>query len=132
LSMYYLALGIVVLIFIWRIIAGFRKGMVAEIISVFSLIVAVISLVIVLNIAGSYFGEREGNILQLLFVLFAIGLLYKVASFILSSFKLIAKLPVLSSLDKLLGAALGAVEAVLVIALLVQVLKYFSFSVPMV
>ncbi|MCL2051220.1 MAG: CvpA family protein [Lachnospiraceae bacterium] len=130
--MYYLALGIVVLIFIWRIIAGFRKGMVAEIISVFSLIVAVISLVIVLNIAGSYFGEREGNILQLLFVLFAIGLLYKVASFILSSFKLIAKLPVLSSLDKLLGAALGAVEAVLVIALLVQVLKYFSFSVPMV
>ena len=131
-SMYYLALGIVVLIFIWRIIAGFRKGMVAEIISVFSLIVAVISLVIVLNIAGSYFGEREGNILQLLFVLFAIGLLYKVASFILSSFKLIAKLPVLSSLDKLLGAALGAVEAVLVIALLVQVLKYFSFSVPMV
>ncbi|MCL2717391.1 MAG: CvpA family protein [Lachnospiraceae bacterium] len=128
--MYYFAIVIVLIIFIWRIIAGFRKGMVAEIVSLISLIFAIISLILVLNIAGSYFGDREGNVLQMLLVLVVIGLVYKVISLILTSLKLIAKLPVIKSLDKLLGAALGAVEATLIIILLIQVLKYFSFSVP--
>lgn len=128
--MYYLALALVIVIFIWRIVAGFRKGMVKEIISLISLVIAGISLIIVINIAGSYFGDREGNILQMLFALAIIGLFYKVISLIFFSLKLIAKLPVIKSLDKLLGAALGAVEAVLIIMMLIQLLKYFSFPIP--
>ena len=128
--MYYLALGIVIAIFIWRVVAGFRKGMVGEIISIVSLIAGIISLVIVLNLAGSFFGEREGNVLMPLLALLIIGIIHKVISFILSSLKLIAKLPVISSLDKLLGAVLGAVESVLIILLIIHILKHFSFQVP--
>lgn len=38
--MYYIALIIVALIFIWRIVAGFRKGMVQEIISLIAMVAA--------------------------------------------------------------------------------------------
>ena len=55
--MYYFALIIIVLIFIWRVAIGFRKGMVQEVISLIAMAVAGVCVVLILGAIGN----REGN-----------------------------------------------------------------------
>ncbi|MCL2254103.1 MAG: CvpA family protein [Lachnospiraceae bacterium] len=128
--MYFLAIGIVAAVFIWRIAVGFSRGLVSEIISLVSMAVAAVSLFMILQIISGYFGDSRGNIIFMVIVLAVIGLVYKIANLIFTSLKLIAKLPVISAFNRLLGAALGAVEAVLIIFIVIIVLRYFSFNIP--
>ncbi|MDR2546138.1 MAG: CvpA family protein [Lachnospiraceae bacterium] len=127
---YYVALGLVVVVFIWRVFAGFRKGLIGELISLLSLVVAAFCLMGLFMVVGNYINENITEAIQMLVVLAVIGLVYKLASLLFSSLKLITKLPVIKGLDRLLGAALGAVEAVLILLLIIEVLKYFSLPVP--
>jgi uncharacterized membrane protein required for colicin V production len=128
--MYYVALTIVIIVFIWRIVTGFRKGMVGEIVSLISMIVAAISLIVILMALRSYLDGKPGTVLQMLLIFMAISVVYKIASLIFNSLKAIAKLPIISSFNRILGAALGAVEAIVIILILLQVLRFFAFPLP--
>ena len=50
--MYYIALVVIVLIFIWRIASGFRKGMVQELIALVAIAVAGICIILILGAVG--------------------------------------------------------------------------------
>ena len=63
--MYYFALIIIALIFIWRVAVGFRKGMVQEIISLIAMGVAGICVILILGAIGSYFDQEIGKVIQL-------------------------------------------------------------------
>ncbi len=126
--MYYVAWAIVILVFLWRIIAGFKKGMVGEIISILSMAVAGFCLVLILTAVGGYMDKEMGKVIQMIVVLFVVCVIYKVVSVLFTSLKLISNLPIIKGLNALLGAALGAVEAVIIVVILVQILKYFSVS----
>ena len=52
--MYYIALALIAVIFIWRIAAGFRRGMVREIISLIAMAVAGVCVVLIIGAVGSY------------------------------------------------------------------------------
>ena len=52
--MYYVAIVVIVLIFIWRIMAGFKRGMVQEIVSLIAMAVAGVCMVLILGAVGSY------------------------------------------------------------------------------
>ena len=73
-----------IILLIWRIVEGFNRGMVKEIISCVSLIV--LSIVAILAMTAFFF-----------------------------SAKLVSKLPVIHSADKMLGAVVGVVETALII-----------------
>jgi membrane protein required for colicin V production len=128
--MYYLALAIVIIVFIWRIVAGFKKGMVEEIISIISILIAAAALAVILIGIGNYLDEQLGDVLKMFLILALLIIVYKVVNVIFTSLKLISKLPVIGILNRILGAALGAVEAVVIILILIQVLKHFSISLP--
>ena len=53
-QMYYIALIIIAIIFIWRITAGFRKGMIQEIISLIAMVIAGVCVILILGAAGRY------------------------------------------------------------------------------
>jgi hypothetical protein len=126
----YLALALVAGFLIWRVKVGFRKGMTAEIISLISMFVAVISLIIILLIIRSYFGGQRGNFLLMTLILVVIGFIYKIASLIFTSLKLIAKLPIISGLDHLLGALLGIAETAVVVVALILAFNFFHIEIP--
>jgi uncharacterized membrane protein required for colicin V production len=128
--MKYLALALAAGVALWRLMVGFRKGMVAEVVSLVSVIVAVISLVVTLLIIRSYFQEQQGNLLLMTLVLVVIGFIYKIASLFFTSFKLIAKLPVISSLDHILGAFIGIAEAAVLLIALILALNFFNIEIP--
>lgn len=127
--MYYIALVIIALIFIARIVTGFKRGMVKEIISIISLIIAVVCIALIVSAVGSYMDEKIGKTIQMVLILFAVCIVYRLVNVLFTSLKLISELPVINWLNKLLGAVLGAGEAVLIVGLLVHFIKNWGLSV---
>ncbi len=126
--MYYVALVIIAIIFIWRIVAGFKKGMIGEIISLLSMVIAGFCLALILMAIDGYMEAQITKLIQAVIALFVLCLIYKIVSVLFTSLKLISKLPIINGLNALLGAVLGAAEAVVLVAIIVRVLKYFSIG----
>ena len=126
--MYYFSLVIVALIFIWRIAAGAKKGMVKELISLIAMVAAGFCVILIMGALNSYFDQRIGQVVQFICVLFAVCLVYRLMSVLFTSLKLISGLPVIRWLDKLLGMALGVVEAGLITAFLVRIVKELGLT----
>ncbi len=127
--MYYIALVVIVLIFIWRIASGFRKGMVQELIALVAIAVAGICIILILGAVGSYMNREISKVIQMVVVLLAVCLVYRLVHVLFTSLELISKLPVIKGLDKLLGAGLGFVEAGLIVGILVYLLKNWGLSI---
>lgn len=127
--MYYIALVIILLIFIWRIAAGFRRGMVQELIALIAVTVAGFCIVLILGAIGSYMNKEIAKVIEIAAVLFAVCLVYRLVHVLFTSLELISKLPIIKGLDKLLGAGLGVIEAGVIVGLLVYFLKNWGLSV---
>ncbi|WP_337404682.1 CvpA family protein [Suilimivivens sp.] len=126
--MYYFSLVIVALIFIWRIAAGVKKGMVKELISLIAMVAAGFCVILIMGALNSYFDQKIGQAVQFVCVLFAVCLVYRLMNVLFTSLKLISGLPVIRWLDKLLGMVLGVVEAGLITAFLVRVVKELGLT----
>lgn len=126
--MYYISLLIIALIFIWRIVAGFRKGLVQEIISLIAMAVAGICIFLIMGAIGNYLNQEIGKMIQVIVVLFVVCLVYRLVHTLFVSLELISKLPLIKWADKLLGAVVGCGEAVLIVAILVYLLKNWGLS----
>lgn len=127
--MYYIALVIIALIFIWRITTGFRKGMVQEIISLIAMAVAGVCIFLIMGAVGNYLNHEIGKMVQVIVALFVVCIVYRLVHVLFTSLELISKLPIIKGLDKLLGALIGCVEAVLIVAALVYLLKNWGLSI---
>lgn len=127
--MYYIALIIIAIIFIWRITAGFRKGMIQEIISLIAMVIAGVCVILILGAAGSYLNQEIGKTIQMIAVLAVVCLIYRLVHVLFTSLELISKLPIIKSVDKLLGAVVGLAEAVLIVGFLVYFLKNWGLSI---
>lgn len=127
--MYYISLIIIAIIFIWRVIAGFRKGMVQEIISLIAMAAAGFCVVLIMGAIGSYLDHEIGRVVQMVAVLLVVCIVYRLVHVLFVSLELISKLPIIKGLDKLLGAVVGCAEAVSIVAALVYLLKNWGLSV---
>lgn len=98
-----------------KMIDGYKKGMVREIISLVSLIV--VSAVVVLLAAGitSYTKGKMVNVVIAFVMLAVISIVHHLLGLVFFSAKAIAKLPVVHWLDKLLGIVVGILETVLLL-----------------
>lgn len=127
--MYYIALIIIALIFIWRIVAGFRKGMVQEITSLIAMAAGGGCVILILGAAGSYLNREVGKTIQIIAVLIVVCLIYRLVHILFTSLELISKLPIIKGMDKLLGAVVGVAEAGLIVGILVYFLKNWGLSI---
>lgn len=127
--MYYAALIIIALIFIWRMVTGFKKGMVQELISIIAMAVAGICVALILGAIGSYMDKEIADVVKMVAVLLMICLVYRLVNVIFTSLQLIAKLPIVKSLDKILGLVLGFAEAGIIVIILVRLLKDWGLSI---
>ncbi len=126
--MYFVALIIIVLIFIWRIAAGFKKGMVHEIVSLIAMAVAGFCMLLIFAAVESYFNKEMGQLIQFVLVLLAVCIVYRLINTLFTSLQLISKLPIIKGLDKILGAVVGLAEAGILVGILVYVIKSWGLS----
>ena len=127
--MYYAALIIVVLIFVWRMVAGFKKGMVQELISLIAMVVAGVCVILILGVIGSYLDREIAQVVKMVAVLSVVCLVYRLVNVLFTSLQLIAKLPIVRWIDKVLGIAVGFAEAGLLVMVFIHILKKWGLSI---
>ena len=103
-----LLLVIMAVVLICMVMDGYKKGMVKSLISLISLLITCVVLFLIGNGLSSYFDGKIFNVILTILLLAAIG-------FVFFSAKMIVKLPIVHSLDKLLGIVVGILETVLIV-----------------
>ena len=105
-----LLLVIMAVVLICMVMDGYKKGMVKSLISLISLLITCVVLFLIGNGLSSYF-----NVILTILLLAAIGLVHHLLNIVFFSAKMIVKLPIVHSLDKLLGIVVGILETVLIV-----------------
>lgn len=103
------------LFMICKIVDGYKKGMVKEIISLVSLIVVCAVVALILRGVNSYWDKDYINVVIAVALLVVIGIAHHVLGVIFFSAKVISKLPIVSWMNKLLGMVFGILETVLIL-----------------
>ena len=121
---------VVICLFLWRISYGIKNGLFAEATGLIAVIAAFIAVYYILKIAGSALGLNFGSIAPKIGCLVIAFIIYRVMFSLGNALRGIKEVPVLGTADRILGAVMGAAEA-LVIVLVVQFVTEIKIIVPM-
>lgn len=105
----------VLLLLVYKISDGYKKGMVKEIISMVSLVVMCVVVLLIGSGLAKYFDQEFSGVVISVVLLILLGIAHSLLGVVFFSAKMIAKLPVISSANKLLGIVAGALEVVLIL-----------------
>lgn len=119
---------IILLITVVKIADGYKKGMVKEIISFVTLVLMCV-VVVLLGIGLRSYMEKEivGVVIAAL-LLVVLGIAHHMLKLVFFSAKLISKLPIVSSADKLCGMVVGLLEVILVLWTAYIFIMYFEMG----
>lgn len=106
---------VVLIVLLWKITQGYKRGMVKEIISFVSLIVLCIVAALIVNGMQSYMEKQFVGVVIAVLLLCVVGIVHHLLGVVFFSAKLISKLPVIHWADKMLGAVAGVLETVLIL-----------------
>lgn len=119
-------LAFIVLLAVWRVKKGFKNGMVKEIISILSIIVALACVTLIFWAVSSAVAHTFSTLMVCMAGLIVIGVIYKLCHLILKPLTAILDISLIHGLDKMLGAVMGFGEAVICAYFLYRVLDYFG------
>lgn len=108
-------LVIVIIAALVKVLDGYKKGMVKEIISLVSLTILCAVVALLAGGISNYHDGKLFNVIIVAILLGLIGIVHHLLSVVFFSAKLISKLPVVNFLNKLLGVVFGILEVVLVV-----------------
>lgn len=111
----YIVLGIVILIYIWRIFNGSRGGLIDEVGALADTVIVSAMVVAGIVVIESALGKNLIGFLVAGIILLVILIARKLIRVVFCSLGLIAKLPLLNWLNKFLGSLAGVIEATVVI-----------------
>lgn len=123
-----------ILIVLLRTRKGYRKGLVGELSTMLSLVVAVVCLFLFMLLYTSFQVGTWGTTVTSIVMLIVFGVGYKIGKIMLAPLKGLKAVSFLNFIDKLLGAVLGFAEGILLVYVLQYVLmileKPVLFPVP--
>ena len=120
---------IALVVLVWRIAEGVRRGMVKEIVSFVSLIVLCLVIGLVGTALSKYMEKDIVSMIVAVLLLLVLLIAHKLLGIVFFSAKLVAKLPVIHSVDKLLGAVIGVLETVLILWTIFTLVMTFDLGV---
>lgn len=126
--MNYLLLMIII-VFIWRMVSGYKKGMVKELQAFVTLIVASVSIGLICKIINAYRETDKISMIIAILLLVILGICYKILSLVFFSAKAIVKLPIIHLADKLMGIVMGAAEVLVVLWAFYFVIDTFPLGI---
>ena len=111
----YIVLGIVILIYIWRIFNGSRNGLIDEVGALADIVIVSAMVVAGIVVIESVLGKNLIGFLVAGIILLVILIARKLIRVVFCSLGLIAKLPLLNWLNRFLGTLAGVIEATVVV-----------------
>ena len=119
---------IVLVVLLFKIVDGFKKGMVKEIISLISLLIMCIVVVLIGAGLHSYMEKKVLGIIITVLLLSLVGIAHHLLKVVFFSAKVISKLPIIHTGDKLLGMIVGALEVIIMLWTLYTFIMYFELG----
>jgi len=110
-----ITLIVVILLAVYLMSRGYRKGLTKEISGLVALAVAFFVLALVYMLYSSFQAGEVTNVVYSVIFLILSGAVYGVVKFFLNSAKMLSHLPVVHFLDKVLGIAAGAIKTILIV-----------------
>lgn len=98
-----------------NVCSGYKRGFVKSTISLVSLVILCVVAALLANGIGSYHDGNYFHVALVVILLSVLGLVHHLLSAVFFSAKLVTKLPVVHSVDKLLGIVFGILETVLIL-----------------
>ena len=111
----YIVLGIVILIYIWRIFNGSRNGLIDEVGALADIVIVSAMVVAGIIVIESVLGKNLIGFLVAGIIFLVILIARKLIRVVFCSLGLIAKLPLLNWLNKFLGTLAGVIDATVVV-----------------
>lgn len=124
-----LVLVVVVLVAAFKIKDGYKKGMVKQIISLVTLLVVGIMIALIGCALHTYMQKEVLGLIVAVLLLAVLGVIHYFLGFVFFSVKMISKLPVVSWLNKLLGALFGFLELVVFLQIVYFFIENFGLGV---
>ncbi len=119
---------IAAIVLIWRIAEGLHRGMVKEIISFVSLVVLCLTVALIGTALSKYFEKDIISMIVAIVLLLILCIVHRLLSIVFFSAKLISKLPVVKTVDKLLGAVIGVLETIVLLWTLFSLIITFGMG----
>ena len=107
-----LLLPALLLLAVWRAWRGYKNGFAEEIYRLISLVAALFVLALLLMAVSSFRADDMKNGIISVILLIITGIVLHLFGIIMKSLKAIAKLPIISFLNRLLGMAAGIAEVI--------------------
>lgn len=123
-----LLLIIIGVVLIWRVVEGFKIGMVREIISLISLLVMSVSVVLIAVALGSYMDKDIISMLVAIVLFLILCIVHRLVSVVFFSAKVVSKLPVVHGIDRVLGGVVGACETVIITWVIFSLVMVFGLG----
>jgi membrane protein required for colicin V production len=120
---------IIFILFVWRISRGFSNGILQEVVSALSAVIALACAVLVIYAVHSFISGEKTNAALCVFGLILLGVFFKIFGLITSPILALGEIPFIREFNKLLGAVLGAIEAGVLVYLLYKVLEHMNIYV---
>lgn len=119
---------ILLLLAVWKMICGWKKGLAREIRGLFSLVIALFLIAVGILLYTSWQAGDRKNIILSAVVILIVAVLYRILRFIMKSLEAIAELPIINILNSLLGAAAGIGEVLVALWIVYLILTVFPMG----
>lgn len=106
---------IVIILAVYKVVDGYKKGMVKEIVSLVSMAVLCAVAALIAGGISNYNSGRIFNVIAAAVLLLLVLIVHQLLKVVFFSAKLISKLPVVHFVNKLLGIVFGVFEVVLLL-----------------
>ena len=106
---------VAIIVMVFNVVQGYKHGMVKAVISLVSMVVLCVVVALLANAVSSYHDGKFYNLAVMVILLALLGIAHHLLGVVFFSAKMIAKLPVISFLDKMLGIVFGVCETVLIL-----------------
>ncbi len=113
--------AVVLLLFIWRIRGGYACGLMQEIVNLLSGVISLACVALVFLAVTSAMNKSTHILTACIVALILLGILFKICRLIFAPLLAVGSISIVSGINKMLGAVMGAAEACL--------LAYFSYKV---
>lgn len=118
--------AVIFLLFVWRVRGGYACGMMQEIVNVLSGIISLACVALIFLAVSSAMKQSMHILTVCIVALIVLGICFKLCRLIFTPLLAVGNISIVSGINKLLGAVLGAAEVCVLAFLFYKVFRYFG------
>ena len=113
---------------LFKVVDGYKKGMIKEVVSLVTLILMGIMVVLISKGLHSYMEKEVVGVIIAVVLMALLGVVHHLLNVVFFSAKRISKLPVISWINEVLGAVFGVLEVILTLQIIYVFIMYFGLG----